>query len=193
MGLTTEGGPEAHAEIHQLLSNGIFQFDQAIEATAVHGNAAVTEAGVEAGYTIFDATLTTLSHFHVEGNLPTFGDDWGTDANGVVFPLPILVAMAHFLDSTQMVSLKEYGLSSGNRGLDSSVIHWSNTILWGLPAKRRFFYDLVEFYAGVRVENPLLSDNRLRAIQLLVVGCHLLREQLEKIGQPKEFKIYLPD
>lgn len=193
MGLTIEGGPETHAELFGLLTTADYKFRQAIQSSSLALFRQTDDPGIKAGYDIFNATLNAISRFEWEGDLPTVGDDWETDTDGTIFPAPILVAMAHFLDTAQTICLNSYHLSSGNHQQDTAIIHWPNTILWGLAAKRRFFYDLTEIFSGNPVDNPILTNNPTRALQLLVVGRYLLEEQLEKIGRPKEFKIYLPD
>ncbi len=186
-------GPQAHTEIYSLLSEIDYRFSQAIEGSRTSSFLDASRPGVESGCSIFDATYESLAHFQSEGDLPTVGTDLTEGAPVTIASLPILVAMAYFLNSAQVVNLKSFHLTSGNRLYDEAIAHWSNTILWGLPAKKRFFYDLTELYADIQVRYPLLSENRLRALQLLVVGHHLIERQLEKIGQPKEFKIFLPD
>jgi len=186
-------GREAHTEVYRLLSEANHQFGRAIEDSHSSSFLDSSLPGVESGCAIFDATFEVLAHYHSEGELPVIGTDLTEGTPATIAALPILVAMAHFLDTSQTVCLKSYQLSSGNRHFDEAITYWPNTILWGLPAKKRFFYDLTELYAGTQVRYPLLSENRLRALQLLVAGRHLIERQLKKIGQPKKIKIFLPD
>lgn len=191
MNLQKEGAI-AHTELYGLLHQAELKFGQAVIATVNLRVREATDPGIEAGLSIFGTTLNALSHYHWVGNLPLIEDAPLAPSDEAILPPPILVALAYFLDTAQTVCLRQWQLSSGQAEFDTAILFWPNTLLWSLSAKTRFFYDLSEYYASTPVENPLLSHNRIRAVQLLVVGRHLIKKEVEKIGLPTEYRVLLP-
>ncbi|OGD71394.1 hypothetical protein A3A84_03010 [Candidatus Collierbacteria bacterium RIFCSPLOWO2_01_FULL_50_23] len=177
-------GGNARAELYGLLSKTRILYSLAINATTRRGSD-LTDLGAIAGHEIFRATYDAVSACKWGDGLPTFDDlSEEKEATAAVLPYPILIALAYFLDSAQTVCLKSWRFRTGNPDIDRAVVAWPNAILWGTPAKMRFFYDLFASYEGFPTENPLLSNGRTRASQLLMVGRYLLERELKKIGQP---------
>ncbi len=100
--------------------------------------------------------------------------------------------MAYLLDQETYVSLSQLEVTSGHSDFDNAIVPWSNTILWSLPAKQRFFYDLLEMYSGISAKKPFLPAGRIRAAQLLALGNFLVSRHIEKIGPPPQTQIFLP-
>ncbi len=189
----SKDGPKSKAEVFALLSHAKHLYLSALRGT-ISPSTDIEGQEATAGATIFDATLSALSQYHWDGNLPILGEElFGDATDAAVLPPPILVAMAYFIDQIRSVSLAHLNVSIGNPELDHTILTWSNTILWGLPAKQRFFYDLTDSYSGTPTQHPLLSDNRARAVQLLAVGEVLISRELNRIGEPLYAQIFLPD
>lgn len=180
----------AHTEVYSLLTEASRQFQKAILDSRGQYYLNPSQSGVIAGRTIFEATRRTLSYYQSEGNWPVITDL--VDPTEIVLPHLILTAFNYFLESPT-ICLKSLGLPSGSPLFDNRIVHWSNTLLWEISAKKRFFEHLTAIYSRPQAKDSPLSDTRLRALQLLVVGNAIVKKQLEKIGQPKESKIFLPD
>jgi len=185
--LEIDGG-NARAELYELLSRAKIRYALAVDATThpEHGNDSGTTAGLE----IFQATYNAVSFFKWEGHLPSFDELPSDPAEEMVLPFPIFISLEHFLKSAGSVSLASWKeLRTGNREIDAAIISWPNTILRGTPEKLKFLFEIFSAYAGQPVEKPILSQQRVRAAQLLVIGQYLLNRELIKIGQPPHGKI----
>lgn len=181
--LEIDGG-SARAELYGLLSETRILYALAINATVRH-ETDLTNLGTIAGHEIFRATYDAISSYKWGDGLPTFDDlSEEKEVTAAVLPYPILISLAYFLDSAQTVCLKSWKFRTGNPDIDRAIVAWPNAILWGTPAKMRFFYDLFASYEGFPTEKPLLSNGRTRAVQLLMVGRYLLERELKKIGRP---------
>lgn len=171
-----------HRELYGLLCGAEHKFSQAILAGST-GFPPGSEEAV-AGQTIFETTLDAVTQFKWDGNLPLIDQYLYHPTDASVLPPPILVALAHCLDTAQTVCLSNFGLTCGQKYFDQAVIAWPETILRGLQSKIRLFINLTETFRGVRHEGPILSDLQTRAIQLLVIGRHLIEREKALIGQP---------
>ncbi len=175
-------GHKSHAEVYTLLSEAKVLYLEALSHTT--GNiSGPKDLKTPAGQAVFKATLDALTHYKKEGALPLLA----------VLPPPILVAMAYLLDQDTYISLSQLEVTTGHPDYDNTIIPWSNTLLWSLPAKQRFFYELLEMYSGLSsTRKPLLSQGRVRAAQLLALGNYLISREIKKIGQPPLTQIFLP-
>ena len=180
-----------HAELYGLLSEAEQTFSQAILAT-ISIWTPLTDSGVIAGRTIFKTTLDSITHYKWEGNLPFIKQYPNFDTDTAILPPPILVALAYCLGTTQTICLQHFGLTSGQPMVDRTIISWPATLLKGLLNKTRFFSELSDIYNETQTNTPLLSNIQTRAVQLLVIGRHLINDQKTKIGQPLHPHIYLP-
>ncbi len=180
-----------HAELYALLCEAEQKFSQAISAS-ISIWTPLTDTGVIAGRVIFRSTLDAVTHCKWEGNLPFINQYPNFDTDTAILPPPILVALAYCLGSSQTVCLSRYGLTSGQPVIDRTIISWPATLLAGLSQKTRLFGELSDLYDETQTETPLLSNIQTRAIQLLVIGRHLIGGQKTKIGQPLHPHIYLP-
>jgi hypothetical protein len=186
-----------HADLYALLSRVKHLYGSALRGTIAQSSN-VDSPDVVAGATIFDATLSALSRDHsaygLEGGLPILGEDlFGDDTDAAILPPPMFVAMAYFLDQSRPVSLTYLNVPTGNARFDHALLDWPYTILRDHSAKRRRFYEFFNSYTGTPTDGqPLLSDPRTRAVQLLAVGGYLISHELEKIGEPLIAQIFLP-
>lgn len=185
-----------HAKLYALLSYAKHLYMSALRGT-IAISADINNPDVVAGATIFDATLSALSHDHsgygLEGGLPVLGEDlFGDDTDAAVLPPPIFVAMAYFIDQVHPVSLVYLNVPTGNAKFDHAILDWPNTILRDFSAKQRLIYEFLDSYTGNPTRHPILSDSRTRAVQLLAVGESLISRELEKIGEPLYAQIFLP-
>lgn len=168
----------SHEELYALLCEAEFKFSRAIQTDTL------------AGRTIFETTLDALTQYKWGGNLPIIDQYPYHPTDASILPPPVLVGLAHCLDCAQTVCLEHLGLTSGQRHFDRKILPWPKTLLRGLQSKIRFFIDMTEVYKRYQNENPLLSDPETRAIQLLVIGRHLIEIHKHKIGQPLRPQIY---
>lgn len=186
-----------HAELYALFSHAKHTYISALRGTIAQP-VQTDSPDVAAGATIFDATLSALSRGHsaygLEGELPVLGEDlFGDDTDASILPPPIFAAMAYFLDQAKPISLAYLNVPTGNAGFDHVLLDWPRTILRDFSARRRFFFEFLNTYTGTPTdEQPLLSDPRTRAVQLLAVGEYLISRELEKIGEPLIAQIFLP-
>lgn len=182
-------GRRTHAQLYAVLSEARSLYLEALRDTTTDS----AHLKIPAGQTVFRATLNALTHSKKVGSLPLLGQEvFDNSGHNAILPPPILVALAYFLDSEQYISLSQLEVTSGHPDFDDAIIPWSNTILWSLPAKQRFFYELLEMYSGLSPQNPLLGAGRIRAAQLLALGNFLVSHQIEKIGPPAQSQIFLP-
>jgi hypothetical protein len=191
LGLSVDGR-QTHTELYAVLSEAKSLYLEALRDTItdIFDSA---QLKTPAGQTVFRATLNALTHSKKVGSLPLLGQElFDNSGHMAVLPSPILVALSYFLDSEQYISLSQLEVTSGHPDFDNAVIPWSNTILWSLPAKQRFFYELLEMYSGFVPQNPLLGAGRIRAAQLLSLGNFLVAAHLKKIGPPAQSQIFLP-
>ena len=186
-----------HAELYALLSHAKHIYISALRGTIAR-SVDIDNPDVVAGATIFDAALSALSRDHsaygLEGGLPILGEDlFGDTTDAAILPPPMFVAMAFFLDQARPISLTYLNLPTGNTRFDHTLLDWPNTILRDHSAKRRFFFEFLGSYTGTPTdEQPLLSDPRTRAVQLLAVGEYLISRELDRIGEPLIAQIFLP-
>lgn len=182
-------GRRTHAEMYAVLSEAKSLYLEALRDTIADS----ANLKIPAGQTVFKATLNALAHSKKAGDLPLLGQElFDHSGDNAILPPPILVALAFFLDSRQYISLSQLEVTCGHPDFDDAIIPWSNTILWSLPAKQRFFYELLEMYSGLATQKPLLGSGRIRAAQLLALGNFLISRQIEKIGLPSQSQIFLP-
>ncbi len=185
-----------HADLYALYSHAKHLYISALRGT-IAASVDIDSPDVEAGATIFDATLSALSCNHsgygLEGSLPILGEDlFGDDTDAAILPPPIFVAMAYFIDQVHPVSLVYLNVPTGNARFDHAVLDWPKTILRDFSAKQRLIYEFLDSYTGNPTQHPILSDSRTRAVQLLAVGESLISRELEKIGEPLYAQIFLP-
>lgn len=180
-----------HRELYALLSQAEYRFTEAI-AASISSLLPSNDDGAKAGRKIFQATLNALTQYEWEGNLPLIRQYPNYDTDRALLPPPILVALAYCLDSAQKFSLFHFSLTCGQPLIDRTVISWPATLLKGFNDKDRFFADLSDFYTTTPTDLPFLSDTQTRAVQLLVIGRHLIKGQKNKIGLPLHPKILTP-
>ncbi len=196
MGFAKQELSKNHAELYAILSHAKHLYISALRGTIAQSD--IDSPDVVAGATIFDATLSALSRDHavygLEGGLPILGEDlFGDDTDAAILPPPIFVAMAFFLNQPTPISLTHLNIPTGNTRFDHVLLDWPHTILRDYSAKRRFFFEFLNTYTGTLTnEQPLLSNQRTRAVQLLAVGEYLISRELEKIGEPLIAQIFLP-
>jgi len=185
-----------HAGLYALLSHAKHLYLSALRGTIAESN--IDSPDVVAGATIFDATLSALSRDHaaygLESGLPILGEElFGDTTDAAILPPPMFVAMAYFLDQARPVSLTYLNVPTGSARFDHTLLDWPHTVLRDHSAKRRFFFEFLNTYTGTPTdEQPILSDPRTRAVQLLAVGEYLISRELGKIGEPLIAQIFLP-